>query len=188
MKPWVKVLLIVIVIVAVYSVGFIAGWLGVLGMITNTVDEIKESMIESEISNSNSEGVTNGIVNVKVGDTVEFGTFKMTIVDSERMGSKYNLGREGYEIVRVGLEVKNISTKEQYFGDYFKAYCDDVRCQKYKDIDSLCEGYIIETDSTIEAGRKIKGSIYYAVPIDAAFEIEYHPSGWDDNYIIIEIQ
>lgn len=85
MKPWVKVLLIVIVIVAVYSVGFIAGWLGVLGMITNTVDEIKEPIIESEISNSNSEGVTNDIVNVKVGDTVEFGTFNMTIVDSERM-------------------------------------------------------------------------------------------------------
>ena len=42
MKPWVKVLLIVIVIVAVYSIGFIAGWLGVLGMITNTVDEINE--------------------------------------------------------------------------------------------------------------------------------------------------
>lgn len=77
--------------------------------------------------------------------------------------------------------MKNINTKEQYFGDYFKAYCDNVRCQKYEDIDSLCEGYI-------EAGRKIKGSIYYAVPIDAAFEIEYHPSDWDDNYIIIEVQ
>ena len=182
MKPWVKVLVIVIVIVAVYSVGFIAGWLGVLGMITNTVNEIKEPIIESEISNSNSEGVTNDIVNVKVGDTVEFGTFKMTIVDSERMkGIKCYTLREGYEIVRVGLEVKNISTKEQYFGDYFKAYCDDVRCQKYKDIDSLCEG-------CIEAGRKIKGSIYYAVPIDAAFEIEYHLSDWNDNYIIIEVQ
>ena len=184
MKPWVKVLLIVIVIVAVYSVGFIAGWLGVLGMITNTVDEIKESMIENEISNSNSEGVTNGIVNVKVGDTVEFGTFKMTIVDSERMGSKYELAREGYEIVRVGLEVKNTDVKEQVFWDNFKAYCDDVKCYRY---DKYFNDSIFD-DDIIEAGRKIKGSIYYAVPIDAAFEIEYHPSDWDDNYIIIEVQ
>ena len=38
------------------------------------------------------------------------------------------------------------------------------------------------------AGRKMKGSIYYYVPIDAMFEIEYHPSVWNDNYIIIEVQ
>lgn len=182
MKPWVKVLLIVIVIVAIYSVGFIAGGLGVLGTIADTVNEMKEPIIESEISNSNSEGVTNGIVNVKVGDTVEFETFKMTIVDSERMkGIKCDTLREGYEIVRVGLEVKNTGAKKRFFCDNFKAYCDDVRCQGYTDIDALCEG-------NIEAGRKIKGYIYYAVPIDAAFEIEYHPFDWDDNYIIIEVQ
>ena len=184
MKPWVKVLLIVIVIVAVYSVGFIAGRLGTLGMITNTVNEMKEPIIESEISNSNSEGITNSIVNVKVGDTVEFETFKMTIVDSERMGSKYKIaGREGYEIVRVGLEVKNTDVKEQIFWDNFKAYCDDVRCHRYKYGDND-----IFADDIIEAGRKIKGSIYYVVPIDAVFEIEYHPLSWDDNYIIIEVQ
>lgn len=182
MKPWIKVLLIVIVVVAVYSIGFIVGGLGVLGMITDTVDKIKKPMIESEISNSNSEGVTNGIVNVKVGDTVEFGTFKMTIVDSERMGSKYKRAREEYEIVRVGLEVKNTDVKEQVFWDNFKAYCDDVKCQRYEYVDDIF------ADDIIEAGRKIKGSIYYIVPTNAVFEIEYHPSGWDDNYIIIEVQ
>ena len=34
----------------------------------------------------------------------------------------------------------------------------------------------------------MKGSIYYIVPTDAVFEIEYHTSGWNDNYIIIEVQ
>lgn len=183
MKPWVKVLLIVIVIVAVYSVGFIAGGLGALGMIADTVNEMKEPIIESEISNSNSEGITNGIVNVKVGDTVEFETFKMTIVDSERaMEFKYVDVPEGYEIVRIGLEVENTGAKEDFFWSNFEAYCDGVKCEEYWGGDNYLYA------GNLGAGRKMIGSIYYYVPIDAMFEIECHPSVWNDNYIIIEIQ
>lgn len=193
MKTWVKVILIVIAIIVVFFVGFIACGLGTLGVVANSVNDtieeaetngtikkIDNSGVETEISETSE---SNGVVNVKVGDTVEFETFKMTIVDSERaMEFKYVDVPEGYEIVRVGFEVENTGAKEQFFDSNFEAYCDGVKCEEYWGGDDYLYG------GDLGAGRKMKGSIYYYVPIDAVFEIEYHPSVWNDNYIIIEVQ
>ena len=193
MKTWVKVILIVIAIIVVFFVGFIACGLGTLGVVANsvndaieeaetngTIEKIDNSGVETEISETSE---SNGIVNVKVGDTVEFETFKMTIVDSERaMEFKYADVPEGYEIVRVGFEVENTGAKEEFFWDNFEAYCDGMKCEEYWGGDDYLYG------GDLGAGRKMKGSIYYYVPIDAVFEIEYHPSVWNDNYIIIEVQ
>lgn len=57
-----------------------------------------------------------------------------------------------------------------------------MKCEEYWGGDD----YLSSGD--LGAGRKMKGSIYYYVPTDAVFEIEYHPSVWNDNYIIIEVQ
>ena len=193
MKSWVKVILIVIAIIVVFFVGFIACGLGTLGAVANSVNDaieeaetngaikkIDNSGVETEISEASE---SNGVVNVKVGDTVEFETFKMTIVDSERaMEFKYADIPEGYEIVRIGFEVENIGAKEEFFWDNFEAYCDGVKCEEYWGGDDYLYG------GNLGAGRKMKGSIYYIVPTDAVFEIEYHTSGWNDNYIIIEVQ
>lgn len=193
MKTWVKVILIVIAIIVVFFVGFIACGLGTLGVVANSVNEtieeaetngtikkIDNSGVETEISETSE---SNGVVNVKVGDTVEFETFKMTIVDSERaMEFKYADVPEGYEIVRVGFEVENTGAKEHSFLSNFEAYCDGVKCEEYWGGDD----YLHSGD--LGAGRKMKGSMYYYVPTDATFEIEYHPSVWNDNYIIIEVQ
>ena len=193
MKTWVKVILIVIAIIVVFFVGFIACGLGTLGTVANSVNDaieeaetngaikkIDNSGVETEISETSE---SNGVVNVKVGDTVEFETFKMTIVDSERaMEFKYADIPEGYEIVRIGFEVENIGAKEEFFWDNFEAYCDGVKCEEYWGGDDYLYG------GNLGAGRKMKGSIYYIVPTDAVFEIEYHTSGWNDNYIIIEVQ
>ena len=193
MKTWVKVILIVIAIIVVFFVGFIACGLGTLGAVANSVNDaieeaetngaikkIDNSGVETEISETSE---SNGVVNVKVGDTVEFETFKMTIVDSERaMEFKYADIPEGYEIVRIGFEVENIGAKEEFFWDNFEAYCDGVKCEEYWGGDDYLYG------GNLGAGRKMKGSIYYIVPTDAVFEIEYHTSGWNDNYIIIEVQ
>ena len=193
MKSWVKVILIVIAIIVVFFVGFIACGLGTLGVVADSVNDVIEeaetngtikkidnSGVETEISETSE---SNGVVNVKVGDTVEFETFKMTIVDSERaMEFKYADIPEGYEIVRIGFEVENIGAKEEFFWDNFEAYCDGVKCEEYWGGDDYLYG------GNLGAGRKMKGSIYYIVPTDAVFEIEYHTSGWNDNYIIIEVQ
>ena len=193
MKTWVKVILIVIAIIVVFFVGFIACGLGTLGVVADSVNDVIEeaetngtikkidnSGVETEISETSE---SNGVVNVKVGDTVEFETFKMTIVDSERaMEFKYADIPEGYEIVRIGFEVENIGAKEEFFWDNFEAYCDGVKCEEYWGGDDYLYG------GNLGAGRKMKGSIYYIVPTDAVFEIEYHTSGWNDNYIIIEVQ
>ena len=193
MKTWVKVILIVIAIIVVFFVGFIACGLGTLGVVANSVNDVIEeaetngtikkidnSGVETEISETSE---SNGVVNVKVGDTVEFETFKMTIVDSERaMEFKYADIPEGYEIVRIGFEIENIGAKEEFFWDNFEAYCDGVKCEEYWGGDDYLAG------GNLGAGRKMKGSIYYIVPTDAVFEIEYHTSGWNDNYIIIEVQ
>lgn len=193
MKTWVKVILIVIAIIVVFFVGFIACGLGTLGVVANSVNDaieeaetngaikkIDNSGVETEISETSE---SNGVINVKVGDTVEFETFKMTIVDSERaMEFKYADIPEGYEIVRIGFEVENIGAKEEFFWDNFEAYCDGVKCEEYWGGDDYLYG------GNLGAGRKMKGSIYYIVPTDAVFEIEYHTSGWNDNYIIIEVQ
>ena len=192
MKTWVKVILIVIAVIVVFFVGFVACGLGALGVVANsvndaieeaetngTIEKIDNSGVETEISETSE---SNGIVNVKVGDTVEFETFRMTIVDSERaMEFKYVDVPEGYEIVRVGFEVENIGAKEQFFWDNFEAYCDGIKCEEYWGDNYLYGG-------NIGAGRKMIGSIYYYVPTDEVFEIEYHPSDWYDNYIIIEVQ
>lgn len=192
MKTWVKVILIVIAVIVVFFVGFVACGLGTLGVVANsvndaieeaetngTIEKIDNSGVETEISETSE---SNGIVNVKVGDTVEFETFRMTIVDSERaMEFKYVDVPEGYEIVRVGFEVENIGAKEQFFWDNFEAYCDGIKCEEYWGDNYLYGG-------NIGAGRKMIGSIYYYVPTDEVFEIEYHPSDWYDNYIIIEVQ
>ena len=193
MKSWVKVILIVIAIIVVFFVSFIACGLGTLGAVANSVNDaieeaetngaikkIDNSGVETEISEASE---SNGVVNVKVGDTVEFETFKMTIVDSERaMEFEYADIPEGYEIVRIGFEVENIGAKEEFFWDNFEAYCDGVKCEEYWGGDDYLYG------GDLGAGRKMKGSIYYIVPTDAVFEIEYHTSGWNDNYIIIEVQ
>ena len=193
MKTWVKVILIVIAIIVVFFVGFIACGLGTLGVVADsvndvieeaetngTIEKIDNSGVETEISETSE---SNGVVNVKVGDTVEFETFKMTIVDSERaMEFKYADIPEGYEIVRVGFEVENTGAKEHSFWSNFEAYCDGVKCEEYWGGDD----YLSSGD--LGAGRKMKGSMYYYVPTDAMFEIEYHPSVWNDNYIIIEVQ
>ena len=193
MKTWVKVILIVIAIIVVFFIGFIACGLGTLGAVANSVNDaieeaetngaikkIDNSGVETEISEASE---SNGVVNVKVGDTVEFETFKMTIVDSERaMEFEYADIPEGYEIVRIGFEVENIGAKEEFFWDNFEAYCDGVKCEEYWGGDDYLYG------GDLGAGRKMKGSIYYIVPTDAVFEIEYHTSGWNDNYIIIEVQ
>ena len=192
MKTWVKVILIVIAVIVVFFVGFVACGLGTLGVFANsvndaieevetngTIEKIDNSGVETEISETSE---SNGVVNVKVGDTVEFETFRMTIVDSERaMEFKYVDVPEGYEIVRVGFEVENIGAKEQFFWDNFEAYCDGIKCEEYWGDNYLYGG-------NIGAGRKMIGSIYYYVPTDEVFEIEYHPSDWYDNYIIIEVQ
>ena len=193
MKTWVKVILIVIAVIVVFFVGFVACGLGTLGVVANSVNDaieeaetngaikkIDNSGVETEISETSE---SNGVVNVKVGDTVEFETFKMTIVDSERaVIAEYADIPEGYEIVRIGFEVENIGAKEEFFWDNFEAYCDGVKCEEYWGGDDYLYG------GNLGAGRKMKGSIYYIVPTDAVFEIEYHPSGWNDNYIIIEVQ
>ena len=193
MKTWVKVILIVIAVIVVFFVSFIACGLGTLGVVANsvndtieeaetngTIEKIDNSGVETEISETSE---SNGVVNVKVGDTVEFETFKMTIVDSERaMEFKYADIPEGYEIVRVGFEVENTGAKEHSFWSNFEAYCDGVKCEEYWGGDD----YLSSGD--LGAGRKMKGSMYYYVPTDAMFEIEYHPSVWNDNYIIIEVQ
>ena len=193
MKTWVKVILIVIAIIVVFFIGFIACGLGTLNAVVNSVDDaIEEAETNGAIKKIDNSGVeteiseiieSNGVVNVKVGDTVEFETFKMTIVDSERaMEFKYADIPEGYEIVRVGFEVENIGAKEELFWDNFEAYCDGVKCEEYWGGDDYLYG------GNLGAGRKMKGSIYYYVPTDVMFEIEYHPSAWNDNYIIIEVQ
>lgn len=193
MKTWVKVILIVIAIIVVFFVGFIACGLGTLGAVANSVNDaieeaetngaikkIDNSGVETEISETSE---SNGVINVKVGDTVEFETFKMTIVDSERaMEFKYADIPEGYEIVRVGFEIENTGAEEHYLDADFEAYCDGVKCEEYWGGDDYLYG------GDLGAGRKMKGSIYYYVPTDAVFEIEYHPSVWNDNYIIIEVQ
>ena len=193
MKTWVKVILIIIAVIVVFFVGFVACGLGTLGVVADSVNDaieeaetngtikkIDNSGVETEISETSE---SNGVVNVKVGDTVEFETFKMTIVDSERaMEFKYADIPEGYEIVRIGFEVDNIGAKEEFFWDNFEAYCDGVKCEEYWGGDDYLYG------GNLGAGRKMKGSIYYIVPTDAVFEIEYHTSGWNDNYIIIEVQ
>ena len=193
MKTWVKVILIVIAIIVVFFVGFIACGLGTLGVVANSVNDVIEeaetngtikkidnSGVETEMSETSE---SNGVINVKVGDTVEFETFKMTIVDSERaMEFKYVDIPEGYEIVRVGFEVENTGAEEHYLDADFEAYCDGVKCEEYWGGDDYLYG------GDLGAGRKMKGSIYYYVPTDAVFEIEYHPSVWNDNYIIIEVQ
>ena len=193
MKSWVKVILIVIAIIVVFFVGFIACGLGTLGAVANSVnDAIEEAETNGTIKKIDNSGVetemsetseSNGVINVKVGDTVEFETFKMTIVDSERaMEFKYADIPEGYEIVRVGFEVENTGAEEHYLDADFEAYCDGVKCEEYWGGDDYLYG------GNLGAGRKMKGSIYYIVPTDAVFEIEYHPSVWNDNYIIIEVQ
>lgn len=193
MKTWVKVILIVIAVIVVFFVGFVACGLGTLGVFANSVnDAIEEAETNGTIEKIDNSGVeteigetseSNGVVNVKVGDTVEFETFKMTIVDSERaVIAEYADVPKGYEIVRVGFEIENIGAKEEFFWDNFEAYCDGVKCEEYWGGDDYLYG------GNLGAGRKMKGSIYYYVPIDAVFEIEYHPSIWNDNYIIIEVQ
>ena len=193
MKTWVKVILIVIAVIVVFFVGFVACGLGTLGVVANSVnDAIEEAETNGTIEKIDNSGVetetsetseSNGVVNVKVGDTVEFETFKMTIVDSERaMEFRYADVPEGYEIVRVGLEVENTGAIERFFGSDFEAYCDGMKCEEYWGGDDYLYG------GNLGAGRKMKGSIYYIVPTDAVFEIEYHPSVWNDNYIIIEVQ
>jgi len=89
--------------------------------------------------------------------------------------SKYSAPKEGFKIIRVYVEFKNISsTAEHYiYSGSFECYADD----------QVCDSYIFADDSlqagTISAGRGTKGWIYYEVPVNAtSIEIEYE--SWMD--------
>lgn len=189
MKTWVKVVLIIIAVVVVLVVGVVACGLGTLGAVANAtndaIEEYNNSVAESETIKVNGGEAKNGIVNVKVGDIIEFETFKMTIVDSERaMKFEYANVPNGYEIVRVGFEVENIGAEEDFFYNDFEAYCDGKKCDEYWGGDDDLGG------GDLGAGRKMSGSAYFIVPENEVFEIEYHPFIWNETntYIIIEVQ
>lgn len=102
--------------------------------------------------------------------------------------SEYSKVPDGCEIVYASFEVNNIGDSSQsvMYTD-FNGYADDASCDQFYSLEGLGKTGMDFAD-TLSAGRKISGTVGFAVPKNAKnFEIEYKPNVWLDDVITFNV-
>lgn len=106
------------------------------------------------------------------GNTIKVDDFKISYKNSKEWTKydKYFAPEDGYKIIRAYFIIENIGDKERYIGrSSFKCYADGYTTESYSHGDDELDGF-----TSLSAGRKMEGYVYYIVPADAKnIEIEY---------------
>lgn len=95
---------------------------------------------------------------------------KYVSVDENFTGyNEYSTINDGCKIVKADFEFENVSSSDQYVSAYeFNCYADGYDCESFWSADN--SGF----SSTLSAGKKSKGSVYFQVPTTATkITIEY---------------
>lgn len=124
-------------------------------------------------------------VKVEVGETLTTNTLKITYKSSaDDKGAEYFPAASGNKIIKLTFEIENISSTDQIVSVYdFKCYSDDVASSAYYYGD---DGL---STTTLSAGRKATGNVYFEVPQNAnSIDVEYETNYWSGNKAIFVVK
>lgn len=91
---------------------------------------------------------------------------------------------EGNKYVSCGFEFENTSNSDQLVSSFdFKCYADGKACES-----NHLRGDDLST-TTLSPGRKVKGTVTFEVPIEAAVvEAEYEANAWTSSHIVFTVK
>lgn len=147
-----------------------------------------KASVSSDSASDNSQTTTQKAdepVKVKVGETLTTNTLKITYKSSaDDKGAQYFPAASGNKIIKLTFEIENISSTDQIVSVYdFKCYSDDVASSAYYYGD---DGL---STTTLSAGRKATGSVYFEVPQNAnSIDVEYETNYWSGNKAIFVVK
>ena len=124
---------------------------------------------------------------INVGETYEDDevSIKYVSVDENFTGyNSYATVEQGYKIIKLELEVENLSNSNMYVSSYdFDCYADQYDCDRFY---SVTGGTF---SATLSAGKKTKGSVYFKVPTDATeITVEYEVDSLTDKKAIFIVK
>ncbi len=126
-------------------------------------------------------------VKVKVGETLTTDTLKITYKScSDSKEKEYAPPASGNKVIKLTFEIENISSSDRLVSaSDFKCYADDTAMSDYYSFSF--NDYLSTT--TISAGRKATGSIYFEVPKNAnSIDVEYETNYWSGNKAIFVVK
>lgn len=113
-----------------------------------------------------------------VGEVVEINDFKISYEGYEEWKdyAEFFAPDDGYKVIRAYFEIENIGKADKYIGrTSFECYADGYIVERFLQGEQELEGF-----TSLSAGRKMEGYVYYTVPKDVEnVEIEYCSSSND---------
>ncbi len=93
--------------------------------------------------------------------------------------SEYAKVETGYKIIRAEFEFENVGTSNQYISSYdFDCYADGYHCDSFWSVEDS------SFSTTLSAGKKAKGVVYFKVPENSeSISLEYNVDTWNDETV-----
>lgn len=120
-----------------------------------------------------------------VGAVVESSNLNITYISCEEYNSDnmFVQPKDGYKFVSCEFEFENVGESDEFISSYdFDCYADGFNC----------DSTFIRDDNlsaTLSAGRKVKGTVTFEIPVDATVvEVEYLSNYWTSNRVVFTVE
>lgn len=128
---------------------------------------------------NNDEKIDNEFV---VGEIVETSSLKISYLSAGEYKSdnEFMQPEEGYTYWRTEFEIENISDTDQAISSMMSWEC-------YADDYSMEQSWVGDDviDATLSPGKKVKGAMYFIVPVDAEeIIVEFETNFWSETKVI----
>lgn len=140
------------------------------------------------VENENSENETPEVVDneFSVGEIVETSDLRISFLSAGEYVSDNDFlePKDGYMYYRTEFEFENISDTDQVLSSLmdWSCYADDYAMEQSWIGDDVI-------DTTLSPGKKVKGSIYFEVPVDAGkITIEYETNFWSEDKVVFIVK
>lgn len=168
---WILIVVVAIVVLAAVFGGEDDDSPKKVGEVNNSADAGKSNEDNGDESNAGGDSEIESKEDKKdsktdffPGDVVETKTLRITFVSAEDYISdnQFIQPKDGNKFIKASFEFENIGKDDEYVSEFeFKCYADGYDSeQKYIGDDTL--------SATLSAGMKVKGSVIFEVPINAA--------------------
>jgi len=158
------------------------------------------SKTEASSSSSSKVDAKGNKKELKVGDSFEKSNMKMTIDNIEydwqvpatdnAFSDSLHEAKDGFTYVKMDVTMENTGNKDElasFAG--FELYADNNPYNKEYGMDSYGVNPQGSSFSSLSAGRKASFSVFWQVPVNStSVEIEYEPSFWSNEKILIKVK
>lgn len=153
--------------------------------ISKEVEQLEVESLE-EKKEDDSEKIAKPSNAFVVGDVVETSSFKISFLSvSEYVSDNpYIQPKDGNMYYRMEFEFENISDSDAAISSMMNWDC-------YADDYAVDQSWISDDqiDASLSPGKKVKGSVYFEVPIDAnSIVLEYETNFWTENKVIFIVK